>query len=72
MRKLLAFATFALLLVLPTSTSIQAHPGRTAMAATHVVQTVKNGDWLMANITVIMEEVQAPQEGQQHHQQIIL
>ena len=39
MRKLLAFATFALLLVLPTSTSIQAHPGRTDSNGCHTCRT---------------------------------
>ena len=39
MRKLFAFATFALLLVLPTSTSIQAHPGRTDSNGCHTCRT---------------------------------
>lgn len=72
MRKLFAFATFALLLVLPTSTSIQAHPGRTdsIMAVIHAGQIVRNGDWLMANITVTMVEVRVPQVEHQHHQRV--
>ena len=39
MRKLLAFTTFALLLVLPTSASIQAHPGRTDSNGCHTCRT---------------------------------
>ena len=39
MRKLFAFATFALLLVLLTSTSIQAHPGRTDSNGCHTCRT---------------------------------
>lgn len=39
MRKLLAFAAFALLLVLPTSVSIQAHPGRTDSNGCHTCRT---------------------------------
>lgn len=40
MRKLFVFATFALLLVLPTSTSIQAHPGRTDSNGCHTCPAV--------------------------------
>ena len=42
----------------------------TVMAVIHAGQIVRNGDWLMANITVTMVEVRVPQVEHPHHQRV--